>query len=198
MSLFEPRELDSADKYEGALTEQLGGYGGMIVADCHFGLSSRDEKYFLLVVPREDGPELVGANVAFPNRPDEPYVRVMEIESADVATRKHFNASRYSFTAHQDNDLFVIEALGGRVVEPARVWYQGLAASAGVEHFDVVRINDKGHEEEERRLIVMHSTLAKGEEEHSTEVLLNVGLGEFRSWMQDEFQVSFHGGGPRR
>jgi hypothetical protein len=196
MSLFEPREIDRSDKYEGSLTEQLGGFGGMIVADCHFGFSSRDEKYFLLVVPGEDGPELVGANVAFPW--GEAHVRVLEIESADIATRKHFNGSRYSFTSHQKNDLFVIKTLGGRSVEPTRVWYQGLSGSDGMEEFDVVRINDRGRDDEERRLVVLHSSMARGETEYSTEVLLNVGLEEFRSWMQDEFQVSFNGGGPRR
>lgn len=191
MSLFEPREIDGGDRYEGPLADQLGGYGGMIVADCHYASSSRDEKYFLLVVPGDDGPELVGANVAFPW--EEPLVRILPIADADRATRKHFSSERYRFEDHMAHDRAVIEDLGGRAVEPARIWFQGLSSSGAVEDFDVVRINDRTHEDEARRLVVMHSVTSNPGGERTSTILLDVGLSAFREWLQDEFEVTFAG-----
>jgi hypothetical protein len=195
MSFFEPRVLDSADKYEDALVETLGSSAGMILADCAFASSSRDEKYFLLVLPGDDGPELTGANVAFPY--DRAHVRILPITSADLATRKHFSSDRYSFHDHMRHDQAVIEDLGGRAVDPARVWYQGLSTSTAIEDFDVVRVNDRNHEDEARRMVVMHSVTSNPGDERTSEILLDVGLEEFRSWLQDEFQVPLTGGGPR-
>lgn len=195
MTFFEPREIDGADRYEGPLADNLGGPGGMIVADCHFSSSSRDEKYFLLVVPGGDGPELVGANVAFPW--ESPIVRILPIAAADEATRKHFWSERYSFHEHMENDRAVIEELGGHAVEPSRIWFQGLSSRGAIEDFDVVRINDRNHEDEARRLVVMHSVTSNPGGERSSEILMDVGLSAFREWLQDEFEVTFARGSPR-
>jgi hypothetical protein len=190
MTVFAPREFDLSNKYEQALVDNIGGYGGMIIADCSFEKSSRGDRYFLLITPGEDGPLLVGANVAFPG--DRAYVDLKEIENADEATRKHYNSDRHSFTSHQKSDLAVIEALGGPAAQPSRIWHGGLSSRDGLEVFDVVRVNQREHTEEARRLIVTH-TLMPPEGDIETTVLMDVGFDQLRSWVQDEFQAAFSG-----
>jgi hypothetical protein len=190
MTVFSPREFDLSDKYEQALVGEIGGYGGMIIADCSFEKSSRADRYFLLITPGDDGPLLVGANVAFPG--DRTYVDLKEIEGADEATRKHYNSDRHSFTSHQKSDLAVIEAMGGPAARPSRIWHGGLSSSGGLEIFDVARVNQQDHEGEARRLIVTH-TLMPPEGEIKVTVLMDVGFEQLRSWVQDEFQASFSG-----
>jgi hypothetical protein len=190
MTGFAPREFDLSDKYEQALVDEIGGYGGMIIADCSFDKSSRGDKYFLLITPGDDGPMLVGANVAFPG--DRAYVTLTEIENADEATRKHYNSDRHSFTSHQKTDLAVIEVLGGSAAQPSRIWHAGLSSAGGLEIFDVVRVNQRDHEGEARRLVVSHMLMPPGGEPEVT-VLMDVGFEQLRSWVQDEFQASFSG-----
>lgn len=191
MTYFAPREFDMSDKHEEALVGVLGSRAGMILADCTFNHSSRDEKYYLLALPGEDGPDFVGANVAFPW--DRPYVNVMPIVGADEATRKHYASDRYGFYEHMAHDQAVIEELGGRAVDPARIWFQGMAGQGGLEDFHVVRINDTDNEDEARRMIVMHVVTANPGDEMELAVLMDVGLSSLREWLQDEFEVAFAG-----
>lgn len=193
MTSFHPREFDITDKHEKALVNRLGGYGGMILADCIFPTSPRDEKCFLIVIPGENGPVLLGAHAAFPG--EQGYVDLKEIGPADETTRKHYNSENLPFDAASKIDIAIIETSGGESARPSPIWHRGLSTRHGLENFDIIRVNNANHPEEARRLIVVHALTRHGEVTNAT-ILMDVGFTQLRDWIQEEFQMSFSGPQP--
>jgi hypothetical protein len=147
-----------------------------------------DERSYLLVIPRIDGPEVVGATVHWPSD-DRPYVRINEIGSVATVTRRRVPTEMLR-PLEMDRNLdtaFAFAALGSH---GAQLWYNG----TGRDSVCLVRSLDTASDDP----VLLTFVAAWGDDEFQdewsdewkTEVLGRSSASEFRDWAASTFETT--------
>lgn len=125
---FLHRDIDLSDAYEKALAEHVGSPDALVLATMTYSSSSTEQRGFLLAVPSVDEPVLVGAAV-WKGMGDQPYLRVEELGSVSVMTRRRLPAElQRPLELHRADDASIAEAAGGD--HASKLWYAGLGREA--------------------------------------------------------------------
>lgn len=126
---FTPRDIDLSDAYEKALADHVGSPDALVLATMNYSSSSTEQRGFLLAVPGIDEPMLVGASV-WKGMGDQPYLRVKELGTVSVMTRRRLPAElQRALELDRADDASLAEAAGGD--HASKLWYDGLGREAG-------------------------------------------------------------------